>query len=149
MSKKLRIKLDKRWVELLLKLPESGMGYQRVDVRMADGRELKNAVVLNAELLELPDNFGPATVVFPLAFGPTRTWKRSSGWRTYFRQRNPFASINEIMRLSPGARYFLVVPSARILSPATQPAVEHPATIPRLCQRCGYHPIRQVDTFSQ
>jgi hypothetical protein len=58
----MRIKLDKRLVERLLKLPESGMGYQRVDVKMADGRELKNAVVLNAELLELPDDFGPATV---------------------------------------------------------------------------------------
>jgi len=57
-----RIKLDKRLVERLLTLPESGMGYQRVDVKMADGRELKNAVVLNAELLELPDDFGPATV---------------------------------------------------------------------------------------
>ncbi|MEA2235790.1 MAG: hypothetical protein QOC81_514 [Thermoanaerobaculia bacterium] len=57
-----RIKLDKRWVERLLKLPESGMGYQLVDVEMADGRELKKAVVLNAELLELPDGFGSATV---------------------------------------------------------------------------------------
>jgi hypothetical protein len=57
-----RIKLDRRWVQRLLKLPESGMGYQRVDVKMADGRELKNAVVLNAELLELPDDFGSATV---------------------------------------------------------------------------------------
>ena len=38
------------------------MGYQRVDVKMADGRELKNAIVLNAELLELPDDFGPAIV---------------------------------------------------------------------------------------
>jgi len=38
------------------------MGYQRVNVRMADGREVKNAVVLNAEVLELPDDFGPATV---------------------------------------------------------------------------------------
>jgi len=58
----MRVKLDVRWVEPLLKLPESGMGYQRVDVKMADGRELKNAVVLNAELLELPDDFGSATV---------------------------------------------------------------------------------------
>jgi hypothetical protein len=57
-----RIKLDRRWVERLLNMPESGMGYQLVDVEMADGRELKNAVVLNAELLELPDGFGPATV---------------------------------------------------------------------------------------
>lgn len=58
----MKIKLDKQWVERLLKLPESGMGYQRVDVKMADGRELKNAVVLNAELLELPEDFGHSTV---------------------------------------------------------------------------------------
>jgi hypothetical protein len=38
------------------------MGYQRVDVTMVDGRELKNAIVLNAELLDVPDDFGQATV---------------------------------------------------------------------------------------
>lgn len=29
----MRLKLEKRWTERLLKLPESGMGYQRVDIR--------------------------------------------------------------------------------------------------------------------
>lgn len=58
----MRIKLDERWTERLLGWPESGMGYQRVDVTMADGRELKNAVVLNAELLEVPEEFGAATI---------------------------------------------------------------------------------------
>ncbi len=58
----MRIKLDKRWTDQLLTWPESGMGYQRVDVTMADGRELKNAVVLNAELLEVPAEFAEATV---------------------------------------------------------------------------------------
>jgi hypothetical protein len=38
------------------------MGYQRVDVKLTDGRELKNAVVLNAELLEVPDEFAQATI---------------------------------------------------------------------------------------
>jgi hypothetical protein len=38
------------------------MGYQRVDVKLADGRELKNLVVLNAELLEVPDEFTQATI---------------------------------------------------------------------------------------
>ncbi len=59
----MRIKLDKRWVDLLVALPESGMGYQRVDVKMADGRELKNAIVLNAELLEAPEEFAQAAVI--------------------------------------------------------------------------------------
>ena len=38
------------------------MGYQRVDVTMADGRELTDAVVLNAELLEVPAEFAEAIV---------------------------------------------------------------------------------------
>jgi hypothetical protein len=58
----MRIKLDKRWTDRLLEWPESGMGYQRVDVTMADGRELKDAVVLNAELLEVPTEFAQARV---------------------------------------------------------------------------------------
>jgi hypothetical protein len=58
----MRIKLDKRWTERLLTWPESGMGYQRVDVTMADGRALENVVVFNAELLEVPAEFAQATV---------------------------------------------------------------------------------------
>lgn len=40
-----------------MRFPESGMGYQRVDIRLADGRQLKGAIVLNCELLEVPDDF--------------------------------------------------------------------------------------------
>lgn len=58
----MRIKLDKRWTDLLLTWPESGMGYQRVDVTMADGCELKDVLVLNAELLDVPAEFAQATV---------------------------------------------------------------------------------------
>ena len=58
----MRIKLDRRWTERLLSLPESGMGYQRVDVRFADGRELKDIIVFNAEDLEVPDDVRDATV---------------------------------------------------------------------------------------
>ena len=58
----MRIKLDKRWTDQLLTWPESGMGYQRVDVTMADGRELTDAVVLNAELLEVPAEFADAII---------------------------------------------------------------------------------------
>ena len=58
----MRIKLDKRWTDQLLTWPESGMGYQRVDVRMADGRELKDAVVLNADLLEAPAEFAETII---------------------------------------------------------------------------------------
>ena len=32
------------------------MGYQRVDVRLANDREIKDALVLSAEEIELPDD---------------------------------------------------------------------------------------------
>ena len=47
------IKLKKKWVEYLASVPESGMGYQIVDVTLKDGRVLKNTVVFNAEDLKL------------------------------------------------------------------------------------------------
>jgi hypothetical protein len=49
----MRVRLDPRLIQKLLRLPESGMGYQRVDVRLADGRELRDIVVFNAEEAEL------------------------------------------------------------------------------------------------
>ncbi len=58
----MRIKLAQRWIDLLLKEPESGMGYQRVDVRFADGRHVENAMVFNAEDLDVPDGFAGAEV---------------------------------------------------------------------------------------
>ena len=59
---KMRIKLEPRWTKRLLELPESGMGYQRVDIRLVDGRELKDVVVFNAEEIEVPDEFARAQI---------------------------------------------------------------------------------------
>ncbi len=53
----MRKKLERIWTQQLQALPESGMGYQRVDIVMADGRELKDALVFNAEEVELPEEF--------------------------------------------------------------------------------------------
>ena len=50
----MRIKLERRFVERLIDQPESGMGYQRVDLRLSDGRELKDVVVFNGEEAEVP-----------------------------------------------------------------------------------------------
>ncbi|MGE3344149.1 MAG: hypothetical protein AB7L71_12020 [Vicinamibacterales bacterium] len=58
----MRIKLAQQWIDLLLKEPESGMGYQRVDVRFADGRHLENVMVFNAGDLDVPDTFAGAEV---------------------------------------------------------------------------------------
>jgi len=38
------------------------MGYQRVDVRLADGREVKNLIVFNGEELEGPEDLGEAVI---------------------------------------------------------------------------------------
>lgn len=58
----MRIKLAQRWIDLLIKAPESGMGYQRVDVRFTDGRHVENVMVFNAEQLDVPDTFAGAEV---------------------------------------------------------------------------------------
>ncbi len=58
----MRVKLEQRWIEKLLGLPESGMGYQRVDLHLADGRELKDVCVFNAEEIELPDDLVGVTI---------------------------------------------------------------------------------------
>jgi hypothetical protein len=55
-------KLERRFVERLMNLPESGMGYQRVDLRLADGRELRDVPVFNAEDANVPDEFADATI---------------------------------------------------------------------------------------
>lgn len=52
------LKLDPKWTEELRRLPESGMGYQRVRLRLKDGRLIPDAVVLNADVLDIP---APAT----------------------------------------------------------------------------------------
>ena len=58
----MRVKLEQRWIKRLLQLPESGMGYQRVDLRLADGRELKDVLAFNAEEVELPDECANAKI---------------------------------------------------------------------------------------
>ena len=58
----MRIKLEPRFVNRLLEQPESGIGYQRVDIRLVDGRELKDVVVFNAEEAEVPDEFAHAKI---------------------------------------------------------------------------------------
>lgn len=61
----MRLELGRRWTEKLARLPESGMGYQRVRVRLEDGRTIDDALVYNARVLEVPDDapsFGPQDI---------------------------------------------------------------------------------------
>lgn len=48
------MKLSKHWTEELLKHPETGMGYQRVDIVLKSGQTIKDVLALNAEDLVLP-----------------------------------------------------------------------------------------------
>ena len=58
----MRIKLEPRWVKQLLSWPESGMGYQRVDLSLDDGREITDVTAFNAEEVELPDEFARSRI---------------------------------------------------------------------------------------
>jgi hypothetical protein len=53
----MRVPLDKKWSERLVRLPESGMGYQRVDIRFVGDRTIEDVLVFNAEVAELPEEF--------------------------------------------------------------------------------------------
>lgn len=55
----MRLTLDARWIEWLTRLPESGMGYQRVRVRLRNGTWITRAIVLNAEVLQVDDPTPP------------------------------------------------------------------------------------------
>ena len=50
------IRVPEKWTRLFVRQPESGMGNQRVGVRLANNREIRDAVVFNAEEIELPDD---------------------------------------------------------------------------------------------
>ena len=53
----MRIALEKKWTDLLTRLPESGMGYQRVDLHFSDGSWARDVLVFNAEEAEVPEGF--------------------------------------------------------------------------------------------
>jgi len=48
-----KLRLDEEHIKILETLPEQGMGYQMVDIKLSNGRELKNRTVLNCEYLKL------------------------------------------------------------------------------------------------
>lgn len=53
----MRQKLDKKLAVSLLSLPESGMGYQRIDLFFADGSMLHDILAYNAEEIEIPSQY--------------------------------------------------------------------------------------------
>ncbi|HVF71577.1 MAG TPA: hypothetical protein VM940_08210 [Chthoniobacterales bacterium] len=57
------IYLPKTWIEKLVQLPESGMGYQRVNIRLKHGKVLRDVTVLNAEEAQVAEAFEPADIL--------------------------------------------------------------------------------------
>lgn len=53
--------LDGKWTEQLKKSPETGMGYQMVNVNMEDGSQIKTTV-LNCEHLLVEKDFSPSSI---------------------------------------------------------------------------------------
>lgn len=50
MKNKLEIKLSENWIKKLQELPETGMGYQVVNLKFVDGKILKNVTILNSSI---------------------------------------------------------------------------------------------------
>ena len=62
----MRLHLNERWVDHLCGLPETGMGYQIVDVVLRNGERFRGIVVYNAEEMEWPtgaDEIAPEDIV--------------------------------------------------------------------------------------
>jgi len=56
------VRLSELWSQRLTQMPESGMGYQKVDVLLKDGRMIKNVIVLNAEECQASEPFDPEDI---------------------------------------------------------------------------------------
>jgi hypothetical protein len=52
----MQIRLPTKWTQYLLSQPESGMGYQRVALRLRDGRTIADVLIFNAEQVEVKEN---------------------------------------------------------------------------------------------
>jgi hypothetical protein len=44
-------------------MPESGMGYQKIDITLKSGRIIPNLIVLNSEHCEASEEFDPADII--------------------------------------------------------------------------------------
>ena len=70
----MQVALGKIWTERLCRLPETGMGYQRLDLSLRNGRTMRGVLVFNAEVMDWPDEAGPISpdeiVDMRLAEGP-------------------------------------------------------------------------------
>ena len=59
-------------IDKLGSLPETGMGYQIVDLVLTDGRIIPSVMVFNAEQADVPERFGEITGSLIADVRPTR-----------------------------------------------------------------------------
>lgn len=57
------VHLPETWISRLVRLPESGMGYQRVNITLKTGEVLRNVVVFNAEDCQAPRAFDAGDII--------------------------------------------------------------------------------------
>ena len=57
------VQLDREWQKRLAQLPETGMGYQLVDILLRGGRWLSKLYVHNGRECETTEQFDPKDVV--------------------------------------------------------------------------------------
>lgn len=57
------VKLSPEWSDYLVRKPENGMGYQKVDVCLKGGKVLRDVLVFNCEEIQLPEEFADAEIV--------------------------------------------------------------------------------------
>jgi len=59
----MRIKIEQKWMEKLRLIPESGMGYQKVDITLKEGTEIKDVFIYNGEELDLPEKYSSIKII--------------------------------------------------------------------------------------
>ena len=59
----MKVNLPQKWIQHLSHLPESGMGYQQVDVTFKDGSILRDCSVLNGEVINIPDSLQGKAII--------------------------------------------------------------------------------------
>lgn len=59
----MRVKLASEFSAALSGQPEDGMGYHRVDITFADGRQTHNVLVFNGEVCYISSSYHNTTIV--------------------------------------------------------------------------------------
>ena len=62
MRKKIEIHLSENWIEKLQKLPETGMGYQIVNLILTNGKVFNNVTILNCSIAILEEEINVSQI---------------------------------------------------------------------------------------